>query len=264
MFSTLFTHPLALNTTAPLIFIQYIAALAVAEGVRTHAHTNNQHDIRYSKLGIRLKWPNDIYALHPSKLAHPSQNPGSKAEAEAEMKDYVKIGGILVNTSYSGGDYTVILGIGLNVSNASPTTSLNALVDAYNVSPHTAKAGKEEPLPHFSTERLLARILTCFTELYDRFRGNGWGGDHGSIDRGSSGSLEELYLRYWLHSNQVVTLEEEGGVKARITGLTRDWGLLIAEEVREDGRDIAGAKRFALQSDSNSFDFLRGLVRRKL
>ena len=63
-----------------------------------------------------------------------------------------------------------------------------------------------------------------------------------------------------------MTLETEGGLKARIKGITRDWGQLVAEEILGgDGvtRERAG-RRIELQSDGNSFDFLRGLVRRKV
>ena len=62
----------------------------------------------------------------------------------------------------------------------------------------------------------------------------------------------------------MVTLETEGGTRARIKGITRDWGLLVAEEL-EDGIDgeRATGRTVELQSDSNSFDFFKGLVKRK-
>jgi len=84
---------------------------------------------------------------------------------------------------------------------------------------------------------------------------------------GFSRGLEERYYKHWLHSDQVVTLEAEGGVKARVLGITRDWGMLRAEEVRDDGINgtlMPTGKVWALQSDENSFDFWRGLVRRKM
>ncbi|XTI91293.1 biotin-protein ligase [Cenococcum geophilum] len=63
-----------------------------------------------------LKWPNDVYALDPTLLG----NGKNKA-------DFVKIGGILVNLSYAGSDYILVTGIRINVVNAAPTISLNAL-----------------------------------------------------------------------------------------------------------------------------------------
>jgi len=65
-----------------------------------------------------------------------------------------------------------------------------------------------------------------------------------------------------LHRDQIVTLEVESGVRARIKGITRDWGLLLAEELGWDDRSTG--KIWQLQSDSNSFDFFKGLVKRKV
>ena len=53
---------------------------------------------------VRIKWPNDIYA---NKL---------------------KIGGILCQSVYRDGAFHVVIGAGLNVNNAKPTTCLSALI----------------------------------------------------------------------------------------------------------------------------------------
>lgn len=95
----------------------------------------------------------------------------------------------------------------------------------------------------------MARILTTFEDLYIRFLRTGF-------DR----TFEEMYYDDWLHMHQVVTLEEEGS-RARIQGITRDYGLLLAEELGWDDRPTGRVVQ--LQSDSNSFDFFRGLVKRK-
>lgn len=238
MFSTIVKHPLAINSRAPVVFIQYLAALAVAEGVQTYDATNGSNPSAtrsksaYKKMPVKLKWPNDIYALDPAKKGADPTDPNS----------YTKIGGILVNSSYSGGDYTLVVGIGLNTSNVAPTTSLNAVLNAM---PGGA------PLQPFTLEKLLARILTAFEHLYTEF-----------CQSGFAGRLEQLYYSHWLHSGQVVTLETEGGARARIKGITTDWGFLLAEEVRDDGRTTG--KVFALQTDSNSFDFFKGLLKRKV
>lgn len=100
-------------------------------------------------------------------------------------------------------------------------------------------------------EKLLACVLVRFSDLYNRF-----------VYTGFDKSLEELYYKYWLHMDQIVTLEAEGGVRARIKGITRDWGLLIAEELGWEDR--ATGKTWTLQSDSNSFDFFKGLIKRKV
>jgi len=51
-------------------------------------------------------------------------------------------------------------------------------------------------------------------------------------------------------------------VRARVKGITRDWGLLRAEELGWEDR--ATGKMWELQSDSNSFDFMKGLLKRKV
>ena len=149
-------------------------------------------------------------------------------------KKLVKIGGILVNSHYNASEFMSVIGIGLNTTNPAPTTSLNAL---------------KPPVP-FTLEKLLARILTTFSNFYDKFTQTGF-------DK----SFEQMYYKHWLHTDQIVTLEAEGGVRARIKGITRDWGLLLAEELGFEDR--ATGKIWTLQSDSNSFDFFKGLLKRK-
>ncbi|KAI7172862.1 putative biotin apo-protein ligase [Hortaea werneckii] len=221
MFSTVLRHSLALSNSAPVVFIQYLAGLAIVSAIQAYEPSNSS----YKKLPVKLKWPNDIYALDPTV-------------PDGESEKYIKIGGILVNSSYSGGDYTLVLGIGLNVANAAPTTSLSLLA-------------KKLGLPPLTVEKLLAGVLTQIESLYTRFCRTGW-----------DTVFEDMYLRSWLHSEQIVTLENEGGVRARIKGITRDWGLLVAEELGWEDRELG--KKWVLQSDSNSFDFLKGLVRRKI
>ena len=58
-----------------------------------------------------------------------------------------------------------------------------------------------------------------------------------------------------------MSLEAEGGVKARVLGITCDWGMLRVEETDREGRGTG--RIWSLQSDENSFDFWKGLVRRK-
>ncbi|KAK4694483.1 biotin---protein ligase, partial [Lecanoromycetidae sp. Uapishka_2] len=195
---------------APVVFLQYLAALAIVEGIKTY-------DVGYQNLPIKLKWPNDIYAVDPSS------------------KQLVKIGGILVNSHYDSAEFLSVIGIGLNTTNAAPTTSLNAL---------------KPPAP-FTLEKLLARILTTFSAFYKKF-----------CQTGFDKRFEQMYYKHWLHTDQIVTLEAEGGVRARIKGITRDWGLLLAEELGWEDRTTG--KVWQLQSDSNSFDFFKGLVKRKV
>ena len=59
-----------------------------------------------------------------------------------------------------------------------------------------------------------------------------------------------------------MNLEAEGGSRARIKGITKDWGLLLAEELGWEDRPTG--KMWQLQSDSNSFDFFKGLIKQKI
>lgn len=167
---------------------------------------------------------------------------------DPDKKRYTKICGILVNSHFSSTDYISVVGIGLNATNSSPTTSLNALVSHF-LPPRTAAAAP------ITLEKLLARIVTTYEELYTRFLRTGF-------DR----TFEDMYYDDWLHMHQTVTLEEEGGARARIKGITRDYGLLLAEELVRgwDGSERPTGKVWQLQSDSNSFDFFKGLVKRKV
>ncbi|KAL8835714.1 MAG: hypothetical protein Q9170_003216, partial [Blastenia crenularia] len=53
MFSTVVRHPTSLMAQAPVVFLQYLAALAIVEGIHTYDHG-------YQRVPVRLKWPNDI------------------------------------------------------------------------------------------------------------------------------------------------------------------------------------------------------------
>ncbi|KAJ4349906.1 biotin holocarboxylase synthetase [Didymosphaeria variabile] len=215
MFSTVIRHSFSLTQSAPVIFVQYVAALAVAQGIKNYAPG-------YENVTVKLKWPNDIYAQIPGSPTNP----------------LVKIVGILVNSSYSGSDYSLTVGIGLNLDNPLPTISFNSLLSAIG-------------LKAMTNEKLLASILASFESLYRNFCQSGWNRE-----------LEELYYENWLHSGQVVTLEAHGGMKARVKGITRDWGLLLAEEL--SGGENPTGRIVSLQSDSNRFDFFKGLISRKV
>ena len=222
MFSTVIRHPMAQMQTAPVVFVQYLAAMAIVNGIKAY------DGVAYKDMPIKLKWPNDIFGLDPLKA---KDNGGDRDE------NYTKIGGILVNSHYNQKEYIAVCGIGLNTSNAAPTTSLNQLTQFL-----------PRKVAPFTLEKLLARILTVFDDLYARF-----------LVSGFDEVMEQIYYKHWLHMNQIVTLEAEGGQRARIKGITRDFGLLVAEELGwQDGET---GRRWTLQSDANSFDFFKGLVK---
>ncbi|KAH7311577.1 biotin-protein ligase [Stachybotrys elegans] len=215
LFSTIIDHPAHLAASRPIVFIQYLAAIAIIEGIHSYGPG-------YEKLPIKLKWPNDIYALDPTK-------PASSAS-------YIKIGGILSQCGYYEGAYKIVLGIGINTINPRPTTSISDLLP--------------EGAAPLRIETLLARILTRLEAIHAQFRREGFSED-----------LEARYYRNWLHTGQSITLEEEAGAKARVLGITRDWGMLRVEQVDREGRGTG--RIWTLQSDENSFDYWKGLIRKK-
>ena len=316
MFSVVVNHPVHLTASRPLVFLQYLTAIAVAEGVKSY-----EPESVYGAMPVKLKWPNDIYIR---KIGN-----GKK---EAKRDEYVKIGGILSSCNHLGGNYQVVLGIGINTTNEKPTTSLNAVLEdllascnttrvvgdrdaRFPMSPaalsclssslgtvslsgittsiKTGQAAEAEAttartirkIKPYEPEVLLARILTRLEVLYGRFLSGGFSPD-----------LEERYYAHWLHSGQEVSIvlddlaglqdlpssssssqksnrtvlragDEERAeprkklrqrsMKAVVEGITVDWGML---RVRELGTN----KMWALQSDENSFDYWKGLIRRKM
>ena len=78
---------IALSESSRIVFVQYLFGLAVVEAVRTLPG--------YERIGVCLKWPNDIYA--------------DMGEGEG-MARYKKIGGILVNSSFANGEFTIVTG----------------------------------------------------------------------------------------------------------------------------------------------------------
>ena len=318
IFSVVINHSAHLTASRPLVFLQYLAAIAVAEAVKSY-----EPGSVYGAMPVKLKWPNDIYIRK-------SGNEGKGAERQ----EYVKIGGILSSCNYLDGNYQVVLGIGINTTNNKPTTSLNAILEDLLVSYKTTRVvgDRDAHFPPFSTspsslssnldavslsgitrciktggaakaeaeaetarttrktkpyepEVLLARIITRLEVLYARF-----------LSEGFSPDLEERYYAHWLHSGQKVSVvlgdiagpadllsslppsrektnkialragDQEQSEPAQkqqpkimdaiVQGITPDWGLL---RVRELGTN----KMWTLQSDENSFDYWKGLIRRK-
>ncbi|KAJ7845897.1 biotin-ligase [Mycena leptocephala] len=170
-FSLLLRLSLSTFPASKLVFVQYLFALAVVEACR------DESVLGEAAAPVRLKWPNDIYAVF-------GDGEGSKR----------KIGGILVNTSFAGGKVDIVIGnnlsaffatavidllpgSGLNVLNPPPITSLSQLLpsdDDY----------------HLSMERTAAAILVKFERMWSIF----------VKGKGSFEPFMDLYLQRWMHS----------------------------------------------------------------
>ena len=59
IFSTIINHPAHLTMSRPIIFIQYITAIAIVEAIQSYGKG-------YEKLPIKIKWPNDICKSLPT------------------------------------------------------------------------------------------------------------------------------------------------------------------------------------------------------
>ncbi|KAF5325174.1 hypothetical protein D9619_009794 [Psilocybe cf. subviscida] len=204
-----------------LVFLQYLFALSVVEAC-------SDESVLGPKAGahVRLKWPNDIYT-----------------SVGANGKDDLrKIGGVLVNTSFQGGQVDIVIGCGVNVLNLPPMTSLSQLSPA-----------SRAPL---SMEKTTAAIMARFGSMWSTFLEK----------KGSFEPFLDLYLRRWLHSDQLVTLTTTTPHTAvRIVGITTDYGLLRTVPDRMGMRRSGGDDEdyIDLQPDGNSFDLMANLIKSK-
>ncbi|KDP32755.1 hypothetical protein JCGZ_12047 [Jatropha curcas] len=149
----------------------------------------------------------------------------------------LKVGGILCTSTYKSKTFNVSAGVGLNVDNEKPTTCLNAVLRELSTAADRLRR-----------EDIVAAFFNKYENLFDLF-----------INQGFQ-TLEELYYRTWLHSGQRVIIQEKNGDQivenaVTIQGLTSS-GYLLA--IGEDDQMCE------LHPDGNSFDFFKGLVRRKL
>ena len=98
---------------ALLPFFQYIVSMALYRAVAQEAGDAK-------RLGLRLKWPNDIYIVKTDSSL-------------TVMSTKTKIGGVLCQSTVAAGAVTgkpfrVVAGVGVNVLNSQPTTCLRDVV----------------------------------------------------------------------------------------------------------------------------------------
>ncbi|GMM33250.1 biotin--[acetyl-CoA-carboxylase] ligase [Saccharomycopsis crataegensis] len=223
---------------SPVIFAQYLTSMAMVDAILGYGEG-------YDEMPVRLKWPNDIYVMKPSFLAKYGNKGPPKYVNEIDPI-YAKIGGLLISTVAQQDNYVMVIGAGINVSNAGPTTTLNLVLNQLN---HLRAAKGQPPLPNYTTEKLAAKFMVSLDKLFAIFKTSGFT------------SLLPKYYNYWLHEDQIVTLGSIGSTKAQIRGISSTNGLLVVEELNRD--DTPTGKTFELQPDGNSFDMFNGLITRK-
>ncbi|XP_040872333.1 biotin--protein ligase 1, chloroplastic isoform X3 [Glycine max] len=143
MFS--FTMQMEDGRVVPLV--QYVVSLAMTEAIKDICDKNGLPSI-----DVRIKWPNDLYL------------------------NGCKVGGILCTSTYKSKKFNVSAGIGLNVNNKNPTTSLNTILKGFYTGAY-----------QFQREDVLAAFFNKFEKFYDLFVNQGFQ------------TLEELYIKTWLH-----------------------------------------------------------------
>lgn len=165
-FSILLTLPS--NMANKLIFIQYLMAVAVAEAVDEDG-----------RLGVRIKWPNDIYAE--------TEGVGG-TDVGSGFKGRAKLAGILVNTNFMNNQWRIVVGCGINVLNPLPTSSLSQLHGL--LTERVARSGSKDTVPPPPTmEGTFARIMHAFEVKWEQFLDN----------KGFEPFMQEYHAR-WLHS----------------------------------------------------------------
>ncbi|XP_068082947.1 biotin--protein ligase [Anabrus simplex] len=204
MFSIQLHIPLDSYLGRHVSFLQHIAGLAMVSAVCSLPG--------YQVLNLKLKWPNDVY-----------------------VSNTTKIGGLIVTSLVDKSLVVCNVGCGINLSNSSPTTCINTLIEEHN---QNVSKGK---LAILSRERYLALVFTELERLLNL------------VQSGEVEQVRKLYYTYWLHSDANVMVVGPNGVSqsAKVMGVD-NFGFLLVK-----GQE---GLVFNVHPDGNSFDMLRGLV----
>ncbi|XP_037036293.1 biotin--protein ligase [Bradysia coprophila] len=181
--------------------IQHLLATAIVNAILSQDG--------YENLDLGIKWPNDIYAKN------------------------TKIGGIIVNSHMNANAIICNIGVGINLSNSTPTICINDLINEYNL-----KNGSS--LSNLSLEKALALIFNEIERLID------------TVQSGNLQQFLDLYYQHWLHSSAKVTvIDAKGSSKtATVVGID-EFGFLVVETTKGI---------LTVHPDGNSFDMLQGLI----
>lgn len=242
--SILFRVPAGTTQSSSIVTLQYLCSLALIELILGYGSEIQGQGVGYEDMPIRLKWPNDMYALKPEFYNSISDKDVTSLTVEGNEQKWAKISGALVNSQFMNGEYYLVWGGGVNVLNEAPTTSLNLVLDKLNEI--RAQTGMM-PLPGYKPEVLLARVVYTMGQFFDVFK-------HAGLK-----PFLPLYYKRWFHLKQRVKLDAEGNGQTRdceIKGISSEYGLLLAEDVKTK-------EMLELQPDGNSFDIFNGLVYKK-
>lgn len=240
--SILFKVPSSPTSSSTVITLQYLCGLAFIEAILGYGSTFPGKGVGYEDMPVRLKWPNDIFILKPEYFKELKDKDDVSSTVDGDDEKFIKISGALINSQFINGTFYLVWGAGVNVSNPAPTTSLNLVLQKLNAI--REKHGLAS-LPDYEPELLLAKITHTIDQFYTVFKKSGLT------------PFLPLYYKRWFHSNQLVNVDNGSGQRSCIIkGITPDYGLLIAEDVRNH-------EVLHLQPDGNSFDIFKGLVYKK-
>ena len=216
-----------------LATMQYAISIAVVDAVL---------DLTRNRVQLQLKWPNDLY--HGN----------------------LKIGGVLCESRYDAESkrYVITSGIGLNVDNKEPTDCINAIIRRMMDNAVGDGDGADDDGDGDEKEvdqlALLSReeILCCFANHFERI--------YEGLQQHGFAALKEKYLRYWMHSGQKVSVDQDaqgmGGQKGPCSDKIEMFIVGVSDDGQLMGQNAKGDS-FELHPDGNSFDFLQGLICRK-
>lgn len=178
---------LPLNKSSNVVFVQYLAGLAIVQSVKSGLGE------KYRKIGekIRIKWPNDIYAVVDDGEEDLNVSASDKEERKGTLRigeqTFAKLSGVLVNSSFSKEEFSLVVGCGINCLNERPTTSLSDLIKRFNRK-RGASNEESEDLEIVSQERLAGSVLATFEKFWKVFQEFGFE------------PFVDMYRQIWLHS----------------------------------------------------------------
>lgn len=241
--SIVFKVPSGPNQSSSIVTLQYLCSLALIELILGYGADVQGQSCGYEDMPLRLKWPNDMYALKPEFFRNLSDKDSTSDTVEGDDEKWAKVSGALINSQFLNGQFYLVWGGGVNVSNSAPTTSLNLVLEKLN---HIRTQKGLDPLPPYEHETLLAKIVFTMGQFYSVFQHLGLR------------PFLPLYYKRWFHLSQQVRVDSGDGRTREcvIRGITPEYGLLLAEDVKT-------RETLELQPDGNSFDIFKGLVYKK-
>ncbi|KAJ8682026.1 hypothetical protein QAD02_017818 [Eretmocerus hayati] len=203
MFSLQLHIPIKSVLGERISLIQHLMAVAIVHAIKSIPECED--------IDIKIKWPNDLYA-----------------------GNNFKIGGLVVSTSLDSTTAICNLGVGVNLSNSSPTVCINDLIKKCN---ETSK----KKVKKLTLERYLALVFNELESLLD------------IVQAGNMDHLYKLYYKYWMHNDVDVTVMSADGTSQEVKILGIDeFGFLEVKGRR--------GKSFTVHPDGNSFDIFSGLI----